>query len=576
MPRRSHHKKKVSFGYDRHAAGGGGGSGGSDNDDDELPPTAGALGKEKARKRKKREPNVDDNDTERRNNAPSARNVLPPKSYAPRPASKNLAGAPDLISRTDMGHKSRISKILSPSSPSNELSHIHFMLQTGATEWVHFPKDSISMVIVAMVRNNNFDPNAVPPAANAIEYNNCTRGAPTFMLDPDVSGRGLFTRAEVIINDKLVPTNDSLGQLFGHYARYQAIFESEEGRRKKKTHFKNLNEWAYANIGDSKIMTRATDMFANRNADDREGQRISVPMDGIFPFDLKSSIHSAIEGVSAQELFFPPSTKFEVKLYYQQSKMEFIFHNEVTAANYYTDAAVGEPLQLRLTVKDIALEYISVELHPARFLAEMDRFRDKNMAYYEYDIPRAQYQSIAPNASFAENTFQINPYCRSLLIAFHPSRSVLYQPHQRRPLSGWSTYPFGCTKIQVDYAQQSLLGYGLINYGVRGTHSDTSMRQYYNYLTKLNLTDNFTFEELFPSNNAAGHRSLIQYLLFDLRHLMLDKIQLLRIGMEFSNADQSPVDHQIVVVSIHPNGRANVINLSKEGIEWNWEFLQQN
>ena len=545
-------------------------------DDEELPPTAGALGNEKPKRRKRREVQFDDADNDRRNNAPSAKNVLPPKTYAPPPASKNLAGAPDLISRTEMGHKMRISKIINPCSPPNEMAHIHFMLQTGATEWVHFPKDSISLVLIAMTRNPNYDPNALAGQANAIEYNNATRGAPTLMIDPDIGGRGLFTRAEVIINDKMVPTNDSLNQLFCHYARYQAIFESEEGRKKKRPHFKNLSEFAYANIANSKIMTSATDMFANRDENDREGQRIPVPMDGIFPFDLKSAIHSSIEGVSAQELFFPPSTKFEVKLYYQQSKMEFIFHNEVTAANYYGDGNVNAPLQMRFTVTSIDLEYISVELHPKKFIDEMERFRGKNMAYYEYDIPRAQYQNIAPGASFAENTFQINPYCRSILIAFHPNRSVLYQPHTRRPLSGWSTFPVGCTKIQVDYAQQSLLGYPLVNFGIRGTHSDASMRQYYNYLKKLNLTDNFTQEELFPANNADGNRSLIQYLLFDCRHLMLDKIQLLRIGMEFSNAAQSPVDHSIVVVSIHPNGRANVVNLSKEGIEWHWDFLQQN
>ena len=569
MPKKSHKKKHH-----------GGGENYNDDDDDdytELPPTSGALGKEKPKKRKRREPLVDDDDTDRANNAPSTKNVRPPKTYAPLPSSKNLAGAPDLISRTDLGHKSRISKVCTPSSPPNEQSHIHFMLQTGATEWTHFPKNAISMALVAMARNANYDP-AAAVAANRIEYTTCTRAAPAFMMDPDIGARGMFTRVEVIINDKLVPTNDSLNQLFGHYARYQAIFESQEGRAaKKKAHFKRLNEFTYVGIADSKIMKRATDPFANRADDDREGQRVFVSMDGIFPFDLKSALHSAIEGVTSQELFFPPSTKFEVKLYYQQSKMEFIFHDQVTAANYYADANIADdPIQLRLTLKDVAMEYISVELHPAKFIEEMEKFRGKNMAYYEYDIPRAQYQNIAGNASYAENTFQINPYCRSILIAFHPSRNVLYQPHTKRPLSGWSTYPLGCTRIQVEYAQQSILGYGLNNFGIRGAHSETSMVQYYNYLSKLNLTDNFTYEELFPNNDQDANRSLIQYLAFDLRNLMLDKIQLLRVGMEFSRAAQSPADHQIVVISIHPNGRANVTNLSKEGIEWHWEFLQQN
>lgn len=430
-----------------------------------------------------------------------------------------------------------------------------------------------------MVHNDNFDPNAVAPHANAIEWNTVTRGQPVLMLDPDIGGRGFFTRAEVIINDKLVPTNDSLGQLFGQYTRYQAIFQRMYGSESKKAHLKNLAEWNYGNanlIDPRHVMNRATQPFANRDNADREGERIEVPMDGIFPFDLKSQIHSAIEGVSAQKLFFPPSTKFEVKLYYQESKMEYLFHNQVTAANYFTDANVDAPHQLRIALQELTMEYISEELHPQTFIDEMKKFRGKNMGYYEYDIPRAQYQTIAAGASYTENTFQIMPYCRSLVVAFAPSRSLIYQAHLRRPLTGWSTFPANCTKIQVDYAQSSLLGYDLVNFGVRGVHSDSSMLQYYHYLDSLNLTSNLKYGDIFPSSAADADRSLVQYLVFDCRHLMLDKIQLLKIGLSFSNAAQSPADHQIAIISIHPNGRANVVNLAKQGIEWHWDFLQQH
>lgn len=550
-----------------------------DNDDAELPVTAGAFGDEKPRKRRRRQPK-DTDSNKQADNVPSAANVLPPETRAPAAAAGNLAGIPDRLSRTPTGTKTRLSKTATPVNPNHERqTFIHFMLQTGALEWVHFPKNSISAVVLSMSRNPNYNAAAPDGDANRIEFNVHQRGNPAQMIDPDVGGRGFFSRVEVIINDQMVPTNDSLHQLFGQYARYQAIFQRDfSGEKLPKPHFKNLSEWVFpaAPAVLSPLMNRATDMFAHRGQDDREGERIEIPMDGVFPFDLKSELHSAVEGVPAQELFFPPSTKFEVKLYYQPTKMEYIFHQLVNAGNYYTDAAIAAPHEMRIALHQLTMEYVSVELHPQSHIDEMKKFRGDKEGYYEYDIPRGQYQTIPAGASYTENTFQINPYCRSLLIAFHPARSVTYQPHLRRPLCGWSTFPPGCTRIQVEYAQESLLGYAFTNFGVAGTHSDVSMRQYYNYLQKLNLTSNFSYEDLFPRSAEAAQRSLVQYLAFDCRHLILDKIQLLKVAMDFSNDAQSPDDYQIVVVSIHPNGRANVTNLSPHGIEWHWEFLQQH
>lgn len=550
-----------------------------DDKDTELPSTAGALGREKPKKRKHA---TVDRDAEREavQNAPSTSNVLPAKKDAPRPAKTNLAGAPDLQARSTLGVKSIVYKSLLPMVPTtvNIDSHLHFCLQTGAYEWVHFPKNAISLQLLAMARNPDYAADAAD-AANRIEYKPTVRGNPQLGIDPDIAGRGFFSRIEVIINDKTVPTNDSLNQLMVHYARYQAIFAPDKGRKKKRPHLKNLVEWNLTGAAAdySKVMLAATQPFAQRAHTDTEGQRVYVPMDGIFPFDLKSTIHQAIEGVLPQDLYFPPSTKFEVKLYFQQTKNEWLMHDMVTRANYYTDVALGDPRALRLTIKEATLEYESVELYPEKHSQEMQRYRGKSMGFFDYDIPRAQHQNIAGNVSYAENTFQIPPFCRSLMIMFHPTRAVLHQPHLKRPQSAWSTFPLGCTKIQLEYAQESLTGRPLINFGVRGAHSHLSMYQYYNYLTKLNLTNNLEYEDIFPNDpNDDNNTSLVQCLVFDVRHLMLDKIQLLRIGMEFSGNQQSPAEHQVVVISIHPNGRANVRNVSSDGTEWHWEFLQQN
>jgi len=571
MPKKSskHHKR---------------GRGNGDEDDNEqigsdteLPSTAGALGREKPRRRKKPELDVDERVAQQ--NAPSTGNVLPAKKETPKPAKTNLAGAPDLQARSTLGVKSIIYKHLLPTVPTavNVESHIHFGLQTGAYEWVHFPKNAISMKLLAMARNINYDP-AAADQRNRTEFWPSQRANPQIFMDPDVGGRGFFSRIEVIINDRPVPTNDSLGALFVHYSRYQAIFASQKKRSKKKQHFKRLNEWAYIALPgpQTKLMRAATDAFANRGDDDTEGQRLYVPLDGIFPFDLKCLVHQAIEGVLPQDLYFPPSTKFEVRLHFQQTKTECLFHNEVTHATYYTNDPVQPAHVFRLTIKEATLEYESVELFPEKHSQEMQRYKGRGMGVFDYDIPRGQHQNIAAGVSYAENTFQIPPYCRSLMIMFHPTRAVLYQPHLRRPLSGWSTFPLGCTKMQVEYAQESLTGRPLVNFGIRGAHSDISMTQYFNYLSKLNLTDNFDFDDYFPNDAEDHHQSLVQALVFDVRHLMLNKIQLLRIGMEFSNNQLSPEDHQIAVVSIHPNGRATVRNISNDGTEWYWEFLQQN
>ena len=98
------------------------------------------------------------------------------------------------------------------------------------------------------------------------------------------------------------------------------------------------------------------------------------------------------------------------------------------------------------------------------------------------------------------------------------------------------------------------------------------MSQYYNYLKELRLAENFSFNDLFP--RSKDETSLVQYLVFDVRHLIARTMQTLRIGMEFNGDTTSPANHQVVCLSFHPNGRAEIQNHSNEGPEWQWTFLQ--
>ena len=564
--------------------------------DVELPPTTGALGTEKLHRKKRKHQDGGENasggvgksssDRTPIQNAPIASNVLPAYSETPKPPSENLAGAPELQLRGWRGAKEVKQDFVRPhvNSNVNAESCIHFVLHTGAYQWVHVNTKSISAVMLTANKNANYKIDAVYAADHAeagqadlynrVEWPTSSRGLPTQMLDPDIGARGFFNRIDVIINDQLVPTNGCLGTLFPHYSRFQAIF-AKENPKKSKPHFLELSEWDYDAKKLAKgIMKAATDPFAMQDFKSDDGRRVYVPLDGLFPFDTKSSIHQAIENTLPPKLYLGPSTKLEVKLYFMPTRTETLFHSTVGRDNYYDLAVnVAKPAETRLTLQSAVMEFLSVELFPKIHTDLMARFRGNKMGYWDFDIPRGQHQPLVSGVSYTENTFQIFPYCRTIIVAFLPDHATFYQAHTRRPLSGWSTFPQGCTKIQAEYAGTTLGG-PFVKFGIRGTSNELSMSQYYDYLTDLGLAENFSFENLFP--DSPTKRSLIQYLVFDVRHLMLDKVQLLRLGMEFASETVSPASHQIAVISIHPNGRANVKNLSETGVDWEMTFLQSN
>ena len=547
--------------------------------DNELPPRAGALGNEVPVKKKPPD-SLSVKDRSPPQNAPVASNVLPAHTEAPKPDSNNLAGAPELQLRGWSGAKEVQQKVINPwvNSNVNAESNIHFLLQTGAYEWIHVNRKAISVLMYTARVNANHDPAANDGQGRAdmerrATHHSVQRGEPHLMMDPDVGARAFFNRIEVIINDQVVPTNNCLGPLFTVYPRFQAVFAKEDPDH-RKPHFKKLSDWDFGVAGlAAPVMQEATRPFNFTAWDDKQGQRVYVPLDGQFPFDIKTSINQAIENTLPQVLFIGPSTKLEVKLYFMPTRMEGLFHDQVNRDNYYTQVNVGEPVQLELTLQAANMEYLSVELFPAVHTDLMSRYRGSTMAYWNFDIPRGQHQPLSAGVSYAENTFSIFPYARSILIAFMPNHATFVQGHTRRPLSGWSTFPSNCTKIQIEYGGVSLGG-PYINFGVAGKRNEMSMHQYYDYLTQLGLASNIKFDDLFPP--TAVERSLVQYFVFDVRHLLSEKNQHLRIGMEFSNVENSPEGYQVAVVSQHPNGRADVKNESPTGILWDWIFRQPN
>ena len=562
-------------------------------DDVELPSTSGALGNEKPKKRER--PTKDDlvgksrKDRDAVPNAPTAANVLPAHSEAPLPSISNLAGAPELAIRSWRGAKNVERATCYPwvNINLNAESNIHFLLNTGAYEWVHLDRDSVSLVLYTTYKQpaGQWHPNEAAvvngqPNPNHYEYHSVRRAAANhLMMDPDIGARGLFNRVEVIINDQLVPTNSSLGPLFVHYSRIAAIFRNEDAKE-RLPHFLVSTDFTYDQQNEeSHVMHAATEPFAHTAWNDHEGRRTVVPLDGIFPFDLKSSLHVSIEKQLPPVLFIPPATKFELKLYFYPTRMETVFPNEIINDDWYYnlaghDAAAWNLTPSKQTIQSAEMSYLSVEMFPTVHADTMTKYRGKaDAGKWDFDIPRGQHQALTANVSFTENTFQIYAYCRSFIIAFVPDHAAFVQAHTKRPLSAWSTFPANATKIHINYAGVALGG-PYVNFGVAPKQSERTKDLYYRYLSGLNLAGNFTFRHMFPEDPDV--RSYVQYFAFDVRHLMLEKFQTLRISCEFANNVASPAGWQVLVFSIHPNGHARVSNLSATGTDYLWEFLQAN
>jgi len=562
---------------------------GSSSDQRELPPLAGALGTEKTKRRRHERHGEEAGSSNKKaktaeepvQNAPTARNVLPTFLEAPPAPKNNLAGVPysELIS--ELGVKEQTVKHVGPwiQSNLNNESFIHFVVHSRTDEWIHFDKDAVSLVIFTERQNQHYNAEAEVGTANAAQWHaTCAKaGAPTMLLDPDVGATGFFSRAEVIINNIAVPTSHTIGPLFTHYPRNMKIHAKEDDD-KKEPHFTNEDQiGAGAAQIASPIMQKALTPFDHGEWNSRHGRRVTVHLDAIFPFAMKSPIHEALENRKADELYFPGDTRLELKLYFQRTRMECIWMATEMGGNYWnTNVAAQAPAQaLRTTITEATLEYDSVVLHPARHTELMNRFRaGREMAVYDYDINRGQHAGITPGVSFTENNLQIWPYCRTLIISFYLDHQAFPQPHTHKPMMGFSTFPEGLTRLQLEFANTIyLISSSYENFGIRGEQNQLSKKQLFNYMKNRRLV-NFTFDELWPDRGKG--RSLVQDFVIDARHLLSDKVQTLKITMEFGGEAVSPANTQIAVTSIHPNGRATVKNLSSDRCNWEWEFFQLN
>ena len=559
-----------------------------------MNPTMGALGNEKAktrqRQRRRQDEDVEGEDREKRGrrrtkkdnprdvevNYPSTRNVKPAFTDAPKVPSDNLAGRPDALLRSDLGVKRVSIKHVAPYHIGNlnTESFLHFVVHSTAHEWIRFKKDSLSFVIWLTYLNDAYVAAAQDPKT-ATQYlaNEASKSTQPILIDPDVMGTGFFSKVEVIINNVPVPTNASMGTLLQHYVRCNRVYSTKN----KSPHFTLASQIDFTKdeTRNSPVMKEAWRCFDYGAWSARNGHRMPIYLDGIFPFDLKCEMLQSLENTNPERLYLPPDTTLELKLHYNRTKMESIWHNELDVKKYFNESgteAVDVPKKMKISIQSASLEYEAVELHPAQHMELLSNFKNERAAYYDYDIPRGQHQALAPGASTTYNVFQVMPFARLLVVMFMKDWSTFIMENTRRPLMGFSEFPKNATKIKLEYAGESyLVTEQYDRFGVRGEQAQLSKKIYYDYLVENRLT-RATFDEFFPKDD--DEHSLIQSFLVDVRSYMSDKTQLLRVGCEFAAGQSSPKNMQIVVISIHPNGSANVRRIGDSNFSWEWEFMQ--
>ena len=114
----------------------------------------------------------------------------------------------------------------------------------------------------------------------------------------------------------------------------------------------------------------------------------------------------------------------------------------------------------------------------------------------------------------------------------------------------------------------SLITEDLKNFGINSTQNEISKKIYFDYLTANHMFVG-TMDDLF--SNELLNQSIVQIIPLDLKHLDSAKTERLSVELKFANADLSPTGYQILVLSVHTNGRA-VCSADKNVHDWKWDF----
>lgn len=499
--------------------------------------------------------------------------VAEDKKQTPSVSGFNLAGRPDSLRKTEGGLKKTEVKAVGPyhTSNVNTETYWHFVIRSSKNEWIRFKPDSLSFVLYGTANNLNHNPAGLNDRARAARHAlEAGLSNPDMFLDPSVLGSGFIERVDVSINNVPVPTNSTVGQLLVQYVRCARIFTTKPGPM-----FAKNSHVAFPDVANrerlSPAMKKATESFDYYSWNSAVGQRVPVYLDGIFPFDFKNKTLESIDKSREPNLFFPPDTEFDIKFHTRPSKIESVFHDNVTVAAYFANDPVNAAgRDLRLTIQDVTLEYESAELKASEHVKALKQYMDGGVGIYDYDIVRGQNQALTPDASFTLSTFQLMPQARLAYILFLSDHATFTQTAKRMPVSGFSRFPQNMAELAIEFAgEPNLITPKLVNFGKRAENHHISMKIFYDYLVSRNITDR-PFDDFFP--RADNQFSIIQCLVLDLKDHMSDRTELLNLKATYTGGT-SPAQQQVVCLSVHPNGRATCRSSGTQ-FEWIWSFSQ--
>jgi hypothetical protein len=580
--------------------GGGGGAGGGGAakivKEPVLMATAGALGSEttgrKSRSKKhkgkksKREKRKRDSGGGSSGGGKLKRNdayvVVPPAppvfDIAPLTEQSNLAGFVDSQVRGLHGVNSKIQKAVRPlhQQQLTTESYISFHIKSTRDEYIRFKPDSLSLVLYSTYKNpvdpvEGADP--MIPAGAARHAVRSSSALPFMFMDPSVMATGLFSRVETLIDNVPVNSNACLGNLLLQYTRLCDVFGGEN-----TAHLKNTAEIVVPSpaVKISTALKKGCTAFDHHTWNNTKGVRVKAHLRGIFPFDCKNTMISAIENLKEPNYYFPPDTSFEFRLHYHPDKFASVFHPDLAQniTEYFDPKAKvtnSSDKEIAYVIQEASLEYESVTLKQEQHKLYLDRFKSGGSAVYHYDVIRGQHVGLLKDASTTDTVFTIMPFARILVVMFVPDWAVFSMAGLNRPLSGFSTYPANCTKMSATLgAGPPLLTESFERFGFPGEQHQLSKHFHYNYSTSHHVTRD-SFDDFFPPN--ATDMPLNQILWFNLRDRMSDKAELFNLKCEFAGGKPSPERIQVVVFSVHPTGQVKCYHAGGEGyFDWRWEM----
>ena len=484
----------------------------------------------------------------------------------------NLAGRPGLLKDVENGRgiKSLTKKVVRPLSNStiNNDSEWTFVINSNKKEFIRFYANSMTCSLYSVRANAAYDVNGADDKIKAVNHSTVALdGEPTVFLDPSLMGTSFVKSVRVSINGVPVQTNNLVDPHLLHYVRCARIFNTHP---EPYLSSESKVKMAADRHAHSLAMKTGLKPFDHVTWNQTSPNRIPIYLDGIWPFDHRCRTIESIDQEPEPPLYLPPDSRIEVTVELHRNKMAAVFHQDCNDYTEYYSNGNRAASVIKSTFVDVMLEYESCELSGREYEEVIKQYREGKVGNYDYDIVRSQHQTLEAGVAYSVKWFQIYPHCRLAYIMFLPNFGTFPMPATNKPLSGWSRFPRGCTNMKLEFAGESnLITEDLINFGVNNNNNEISKKIFFDYLTANHMFTG-TFEDFFSIEENS--QSILQIVPVDLKHLDSAKTERLTVELNFATADNSPAGVQILVLSVHTNGRA-ICSASKDVADWKWEFV---